>query len=348
MFWRGTPDGKRLPGMSKAIATNLILRAQQRFRYKCIVTDEELAADLDCHRDSIKKYLDPLVELQLITYERKGERGRKIYDCIGLFKKFGEERSEPKSKVADLRAGQMPKDSASSQTPKVSATAKTDAESFLADAESFAADAETVDSDAESFGDSSNPSSTSFVSSLLNVAELGKQLGISNTEGLERDVFAIADNLTRLGFTKRRQKYLVRRHGIAAVTGAIGYVLEQLRLHPGAIRSPDGLLMYALKEGHMIEIRDERQSPKVSASGPAVRFGASLQDAVKEHLRTRLPEAFFGMFVQPLTIEVEGATMTLRCPSAFVAGHVRDRRVAFEEAAFALLGTSLTVDVAVK
>jgi hypothetical protein len=346
MAWRGTEDGKRLKGLSKAIAVSLICRAQQKFRYKCIVTDEDLAGELDIHRDSVKKYVDPLVELGLVSYAREGERGRKIYDCAELFRRFGEERGQPKQKISDLAQMQMRKDSASSQTPKVSASGKLDAESVVLDAESVAADAETVIPDAESSGISSISSLPSLSSSLIDVSALARALGIKDYEGYEGDVFAIADHLTRFGFTKRRQRHLVSRFGIASLTGAIGYVVEQMRLQPGQIRKPDGLFMYALREHIRVELPRD-QTSEVSASDVGVP--ASVDQALKAYVQRRIgSEVFYKMFIEPSTIVVDQGGITITCESAFSASNLRPKAEMLSEAAKAVLGVTLPTMVVVK
>ena len=357
MKWRGTHDGKRLPAMSKAIAVTLLSYARTNKGFTCVVSEPELCDDLGIDPKTLRKYLKPLLEFGLVETDRSREGAAKRYDCSKIYERFGEER-DITSKVSSLDQRGITSRSAQSGIPSLSADS--DREDTAVTRESIPVSpgrSQASDRDAFPVSIKETPSSSSS-SSLLDVDAPAARLGITNTHGFERQVFTIDEVLTRWGWAAREQRSVVKRFGLIRVSGAIGYVLQQQKLHPDTIREPAGLFRYALKHDYSSELPEaqtgkasrsdtdaveERQTgtPSLSAApGPVLLPSASgIAEAILAHLQERLPTHVFQAMFKNVSLECAEGAVTLRCDNDFAADMIRSRYQAnLSEAASAILG----------
>jgi hypothetical protein len=337
--WRGAQDGKRLHALSKVIGVSLLGHARADRGFTCVVSEPELCDELAMDPKTFRKYLAPLVEFGLVKTDRSREGAAKRYDLSEIYRRFGEQRSEPGTKVTELQTGTASRSAVSDResVPEVRETIP------VRPGNGPGPDRESLPVSIKVF-----PSSiSSFTSSLLDVSAPAARLGLRTTESIEREIVTIDEILTRWAFPERRQRQLVKRSGVVAVAGAIGYVLQQQHLNPGAIEKPDGLFIYALREGFSAELPAE-QTGKVSRSAETPRENArSLGDAVKTYLEARLTDAVYQAFFVNARFVITDNCLRVECVNLFTADFIRSRHLdAVCEAMKAISGRSeVTVDI---
>lgn len=309
MKWRGYSDGRTLHCIAKAIAVALLGYARKDRGYTCMVSETEICADLLLDPKTFRKYLAELVKLGFITVDRNREKGRKRFNCSPLYAYFGEERREPADKVAFLPSAQTGKHSRTDagQTGKESHSVDAaEREDLPQDRERFpGSPGISPEAVQESFPDSitsSDPSSRSSLS-LDDVRALVARWGLSNPENYGTDerrheLALLAQAFVSWRLTSRRQRALIKRYGLVAVMGAVGYVLEQIRLSKDPIERPIGLFQYALERGFDCDIRGAVQISPESAAAPEVNRDHAVFRAACDTLRTRIPEADYQLFVR--------------------------------------------------
>lgn len=290
-------SGVQLCFEEKAVA-DFLLHVAFSESYEVRETEADLCAMANLTPKTFRKWVSRLVERGLVVVTHTKRDNRKVYNVLPLFKQYGEERPlNVNEKVIGIDA----------TVGKLYRTGKRDVKAAAAmrfgkDSRSRSVmspdpvretapdrpvnDTEPVQQTLPNATVSSSSSSSIPPSPQEYGPPLARRLGlIDDTTRRHPRELAIADAaLSAWAVSKRRQRELFQRYGLSGTFGAIGYVLSQIRLHPGSIRFPGRLVEYAAKEGKASEMPSFEDSLTTLDVGKLYRTDTGEQRAaIKAH-----------------------------------------------------------------
>lgn len=223
-------------------------------------TETNLCAMANTTPKTFRKWTDRLAARKLIAIRHLADDNRKVYDLTALFERYGEERpapGSPKVIAIDAPTGKVYRTTkadlqrvASARFGKVSKRMSTHVTEPVRESDPIAPGNNTGPVQESLPNATVTSSSSSSSPTQRGVTPLAQRLGlIEDTKRIYERELAIADAaLTDWTVSKRRQRELFQRFGLETLFGAIGYVLQQIQLHPGTIENPAGLLVFALTD----------------------------------------------------------------------------------------------------
>lgn len=268
-IWRESDpiSGVQLCFEEKAVA-DFLLHVAFSENYEVRETESSLCAMANLTPKTFRKWVSRLVERGLVVVTHSKNDNRKVYNVLPLFKQYGEERPlNVNEKVIGIdattgkvyRTGKWNiKAAAAMRFGKLYRTRSvisTDPVREIATDRSVN-DTEPVQQTLPNATVSSSSSSSLSPSPQEHGPPLARRLGlIDDTTRKYAHELAIADAaLFAWTVSKRRQREIFQRYGLSGTFNAIGYVLSQIRLHPGSIRFPGRLVEHAAKEGKASEM----------------------------------------------------------------------------------------------